>query len=564
MKKTEEFFRQLVENSLDWLWEVDENAVYTYVSPQCKKILGYLPEELIGKTPFDLMPVREAERIATIFQEIVAARRPFTNLENINLHREGYPVILETSGNPFFNDEGELIGYRGVDRDISYRRKAEQALEVTVQRYQTMIDFAPDALIILDLETLRFSDANKKALELFGMSKADLLQIGPVEASPERQADDSLSSEIVKKCLKEVSQKGETSFEWMIVNSKGNRILCEVRVVKLPSIENQNTLCCSLVDISQRKAQEAREVSLGRIIDDSLNEIYIFSEETLQFIEVNRGARQNLGYSLTELQQMTPLDLKSEYTASEFDEMLQPLRNHTKEILVFETVHKRKDGTLYNIEVHLQLIPYCDQLAFVAIILDITERVKAHAKIKQLAYNDPLTGLPNRRLFLDRLSQEISVARRRQHYCAVLFLDLDNFKALNDNFGHSAGDMLLEQMAGRMSELLRKEDTVARHGGDEFVLLLKELGNDPDAAIEQAHIVAKKIQDALSLPYLIEGHQHFIGASIGISLFPESNDSTDSILKRADIAMYKAKENGRKGICFFRNPVVPESIDFLS
>ncbi len=564
MKNTEEFFRQLVENSLDWLWEVDENAVYTYVSPQCKKILGYLPEELIGKTPFDLMPVHEAERVATIFQEIVAARRPFTNLENINLHREGYPVILETSGNPFFNDDGELIGYRGVDRDISYRRKAEQALEVTVQRYQTMIDFAPDALMMLNLETMRFIDANKKFLTLLGISKDVLLQKGPIDISPERQHDGRLSSEMIGLYVEEIVEKEEICFEWSILNSKNDKILCEVKVVKLPTPENQNILCCSLVDISQRKAQEAKEISLGRIIEASLNEIYIFNKETLQFIEVNRGARQNLGYSLTELQQMTPLDLKPEYTSSEFDEMLQPLRNHTKEILVFETVHKRKDGTLYNVEVHLQLIPYCDQLAFVAIILDITERVKAHAKIKQLAYNDPLTGLPNRRLFLDRLSQEISVARRRQHYCAVLFLDLDNFKALNDNFGHSAGDMLLEQLAGRMSELLRKEDTVARHGGDEFVLLLKELGNDPDAAIEQAHIVAKKIQDALSLPYLIEGHQHFIGASIGISLFPESNDSTDSILKRADIAMYKAKENGRKGIHFFRNPGASESIDFLN
>jgi diguanylate cyclase (GGDEF)-like protein/PAS domain S-box-containing protein len=532
------------------MWEVDKNGVYTYVSPQCVKILGYQPEELIGQTPFDLMPAQEATRVAALFQEIVSTRRSFANLENTNLHREGYSVILETSGKPFFDANGELLGYRGTDRDISYRRKAEQALEVTLRRCQMLIDFAPDALIALDLDTLRFIDANQKALELFGLSKADLLKTGPLEISPGRQADGSLSTEKVKKYVDEVSEKGQASFEWTIFNGKGDKILCDVSVAKLPSAENQNILCCSLVDISQRKLQEAKEISLGRIIEASLNEIYIFNEETLLFIEVNRGARQNLGYSLDELRQLTPLDLKPEYTPSTFNEMLLPLRDRTKEILVFETVHKRKDGTLYNVEVHLQLIPYGNQLAFVAIILDITERIKAQAKIKQLAFNDPLTGLPNRRLFLDRLSQELSEARRREHISAVLFMDLDNFKILNDSFGHSTGDALLIQAARRMSELLRDEDTVARQGGDEFVLLLKKLDKDPREASELADVVANKILEALALPFKIEGQKYFISVSIGISLFPETIDSSDAILKRADIAMYKAKVSDRKVIHF--------------
>ncbi len=565
MKKNEDFFRQLIENSPDWVWEVDRQGVYTYVSPQCSKILGYHPEELLGKTPFDLMPPDEAKRVVALFQEIVSAKRSFTNLENTNLHREGYPVILETSGNPVFDTDGELLGFQGVDREISYRRKAEQALEVTLQRYQTMIDFAPDALMLLDLETMRFIDANKKALELFGLGMDDLLKTGPLETSPERQADGSLSSEKVKKCIKEVSEKGESGFEWIILNGKDDQVLCEVRVVKLPAPENQNILCCSLVDISLRKAQEAKEMSLGRIIEVSLNEIYIFHEETLLFIEVNRGARQNLGYSISELRQMTPLDLKPEFTYADFNEMLLPLRNHTKEILVFETVHKRKDGSLYNVEVHLQLIPYCNQPAFVAIILDITERVKSQAKIKHLAFNDPLTGLPNRRLFLDRLSQELSVARRREHLSAVLFMDLDNFKILNDSFGHSTGDLLLTQAARRMSELLREEDTVARQGGDEFVLLLKELGKEPRIAAELADVVANKILEALALPFQIEGQEYFISASIGVSLFPEANDSSDAILKRADIAMYKAKVSSRKVIHFSQpDDMIVQKKDFFT
>lgn len=184
---------------------------------------------------------------------------------------------------------------------------------------------------------------------------------------------------------------------------------------------------------------------------------------------------------------------------------------------------------------------------------DITERKKAEEEIEQLAFYDPLTKLPNRRLLIDRLEHESLVVKRHQYSAALLFLDLDHFKTLNDSLGHSVGDSLLEQVAQRLSEQVRAEDTVARLGGDEFVVLLPELDENQEAAASHARMVAEKIQNALSAPFFLYEHEHHISASIGISLFSaESGSKAEDILKHADSAMYRSKDLGRNRICFYR------------
>jgi len=191
------------------------------------------------------------------------------------------------------------------------------------------------------------------------------------------------------------------------------------------------------------------------------------------------------------------------------------------------------------------------EVAFVA--RNISERKKAEQEIEQLAFYDPLTKIPNRRLLMDRLAHEISIVKRHQHQLAILFLDLDHFKTLNDALGHSIGDSLLEQLAQRLSQQIRSEDTVARLGGDEFIILLSELNKDPDIAAKQARGIAEKIQRILTEPFFLFEHEHHISASIGISLFSADTDANaDDVLKHADNAMYKAKALGRNQICFYR------------
>lgn len=191
--------------------------------------------------------------------------------------------------------------------------------------------------------------------------------------------------------------------------------------------------------------------------------------------------------------------------------------------------------------------------------LDISDRKAAEATIHELAFYDPLTHLPNRRLLFDRLEQSMAASQRSGCFGALMFLDLDNFKPLNDTYGHAVGDMLLFEAAIRLKSCVRKVDTVARFGGDEFVVMLGELGADRAQSISQAKIVAEKIHGSLSNPYRLtikrEGTadtvvEHHCSASIGVALFIDHEASQDEILTKADSAMYKAKEYGRNTVHF--------------
>jgi diguanylate cyclase (GGDEF)-like protein len=180
--------------------------------------------------------------------------------------------------------------------------------------------------------------------------------------------------------------------------------------------------------------------------------------------------------------------------------------------------------------------------------------------IRNFAYYDTLTQLPNRRLLNDRLGQAMSASKRSGNYGAVMFMDLDNFKPLNDTHGHDMGDLLLIEVGRRLTLCVREMDTVARFGGDEFVVMLSELDEDKERSITQAGIIAEKIRAALAEPFLLtytqkDGEEstikHHCTASIGAVLFINHENSPEETLKHADIAMYQAKENGRNKVCFF-------------
>ena len=205
-------------------------------------------------------------------------------------------------------------------------------------------------------------------------------------------------------------------------------------------------------------------------------------------------------------------------------------------------------------------LKYGNESAVLGWFYDITERMAAEEQIRNLAFYDTLTQLPNRRLLDDRLGQAIAASRRSAHYGALMFLDLDNFKSLNDTHGHGAGDLLLIEVARRINCCVRETDTVSRFGGDEFVVMLIDLNTDRAAATSQAGIVAEKIRISLSEPYILtikhEGDadtsvEHHCTASIGVALFGKNEASQDDILKWADTAMYQAKDAGRNLIRFY-------------
>jgi diguanylate cyclase (GGDEF)-like protein/PAS domain S-box-containing protein len=203
-----------------------------------------------------------------------------------------------------------------------------------------------------------------------------------------------------------------------------------------------------------------------------------------------------------------------------------------------EAIGRKRTGENFPLEIMTALIKGSEGV--VVVIRDITERKQTEEKIRQMAYHDSLTGLPNRKLFSDRLNIAISQAQRNQKKVGIAMLDLDHFKDINDTLGHDMGDLILKGTADRLNAALRKADTIARFGGDEFVLILPDL-----ETIEDAIQVAQKIVDSFCKPFLIDTHQLVVTTSIGIAVYPDDGTDDDILLRNADIAMYQAKQAGR-------------------
>jgi diguanylate cyclase (GGDEF)-like protein/PAS domain S-box-containing protein len=304
-------------------------------------------------------------------------------------------------------------------------------------------------------------------------------------------------------------------------------------------------------DVTERKRAEKQQDRMARMLDKSLNEIYLFDQETLRFTYANAGALANLGYDLATLQAMVTVDIKPGFTEATFRHHVQPLIDGSTELLAYETVHQRADGTRYDVEVYLQRDTTDDRPLFMALILDITDRKIAEAQVQRLAFSDHLTGLPNRRMLLDQLDKAMAGCVRHRRRGGLLFVDLDDFKTLNDTLGHDRGDLLLQQVAKRLRSCVRESDTVARLGGDEFVVMLEDLHVADLEAGAEAQAAAEKILAVLNQPYQLGDRKYHGTPSIGITLFGARPESLEEPLKRADMAMYQAKAAGRNTLCFF-------------
>jgi len=220
-------------------------------------------------------------------------------------------------------------------------------------------------------------------------------------------------------------------------------------------------------------------------------------------------------------------------------------------ILNYEMIWADKNGRRIDISVSASLMTEKDgsQVGIVYIIYDITKRKTAEQRLERLALYDTLTSLPNRTLFFDRMNQLLALAKRNQYILAVLYMDMDRFKVINDTLGHEVGDLLLQEAAKRMTSCTRKADTVARMGGDEFIGICARI-----AAAGDASVVARKIIAALAEPFTIKGNECSIGVSIGISLYPMDGDESETLVNKADAAMYRVKESGKGGFAYFSSP----------
>ena len=296
---------------------------------------------------------------------------------------------------------------------------------------------------------------------------------------------------------------------------------------------------------------EKSQSQLQAIIHNAMDGIITISE-TGEILGFNPAAEQIFGYEQQDilghnLNMLMPEPFKSEHD-SYLNRYLQTGEAKIIGVCGREVVAVRKNGEQFPMELSASEMVLGGMRYFVGIVRDITERKQAEEKIAHLAHYDFLTDLPNRALFLDSLEHAVSLAKRNKFKVAVLFLDLDGFKKVNDTLGHDAGDMLLRGVSRRLKETIRGSDTVARVGGDEFIFVLNEIGSDENAAL-----TANKIITALSEPFELKGKQCHVGGSIGIALYPDGSKDPETLIKQADNAMYLAKQSGKNTYKFYRD-----------
>jgi diguanylate cyclase (GGDEF)-like protein/PAS domain S-box-containing protein len=313
------------------------------------------------------------------------------------------------------------------------------------------------------------------------------------------------------------------------------------------------------VDIDDKKESEAQLQLAMFAMDKAFDAIYWLDKEG-RIRYVNNNGCETLGYSREELMKLSIPDLDPDFPASQWKTHWESLKQDKSQL--FETRHRRKDGSIIPVEVSANHVALGELEYNIAFCRDISKRRQTEQEIYSLAFFDPLTRLPNRRMLSDRLSKLLANSKRNDAYGALLFLDLDNFKPINDKCGHEVGDQLLIEVARRLTGSVREIDTVARFGGDEFVVVLGDLSSSREEMQKQALVVAEKIVDALSVPYhltRLKGDEkiaitHECTTSIGITLFDGKRDNQYDILSHGDSAMYSAKEAGRNRTSFYTPP----------
>ena len=304
--------------------------------------------------------------------------------------------------------------------------------------------------------------------------------------------------------------------------------------------------------------RQYNELSIAAATFES-NEGKMITDANKKIIKVNRSFTEITGYSSDEVTGKKPaLLLSGQQDKKFFRHMLATINR--KRVWHGEILHRSKNGKIYPMLLTVTAVVGDNGQVtnYIGIFTDITRQKSAETEIHNLAYYDPLTHLPNRRLLNDRLTMTAAAGRRSGRHGAVMFIDLDNFKPLNDTHGHDVGDLLLMEVAERITSCVREVDTVARFGGDEFVVILGELDIDEGSSAEHAHLVAEKIRAALAEPYFLSlqkkektkhiAVEHRCTSSIGVTLFADHQESHETLLREADMAMYQAKNNGRNQI----------------
>ena len=574
LRQSEARFRSLTQLSSDWYWEQDSEFRLTFMSSHMGERTGLAAADYLGRKRWDLPALNLSEADWARHRAQLARREPFRDFEMQRRVEARGSVWLSISGEPVYNADGHFVGYRGVGRDITPQKRAQAAL----QRFRTALDRSADMFFLVDMHENQLLDFNQTACAALGYAREELIGMRSDMVLAGRTLEEIRASH--EELVKAGTLTGETTYR----RKDGSTFPVELRRTVLESPEGR-ILVINSRDLTERKAEEARKsahlryqqriAAFGQsalacrdareLAQDAVQQALLaLGADTVGYVE--QGAEPNqlvaralAGYGAEARRDAVSTDdpvshvmRTGEYYSAErcslpFEWTPQP----GPAVVVPVPGDPEVRGALCAVArggFGAEELNFLDAVA--AVLSAGLKRLASEERLAFLAQFDSLTGLPNRGLLSDRFAQMIEQTRRRGLLLGVLFVDLDDFKSVNDTLGHASGDELLKEVARRLSETVRLGDTVARISGDEFAVVLADLTKPEDAAL-----VAQKIVENLSAPFQVSGHELLVTASVGIASYPGDGQDPESLLGAADAAMYRAKQSGRNTYQFFTSEI---------
>lgn len=530
---------------------LDNNKNVVLINQRGCEIMGYSAEEMIGKNWIDnFLPERYRTSVKNVGDSLITQGVPkISYFENPVLTKNGEERLIAWRNTTILDENGNIAGILTSGEDITDFKAASEALENSERRLKSIVDNEPECVKVLNTEG-----------ELIEMNPAGLhmLEADSLEEAKSRPLSDYLLPQWRDKfhdLHHQVMEGQEGMLEFEIIGLKGSHRWLESHAAPLKDADGKVTSVLAVTrDITQRKQAEEELLKLSKAVEQSLNAVVI-TDIHGNIDYVNKAFTETTGYCSEEVIGKNPRFLQSSKTSpSLYKEMWNKLLQGEK--WEGEFINCNKDGEEYIQSVIIT--PIVDKNGrtthYMAIEEDVTEKKRSEERIYFLANFDPLTELPNRSQMEDHLNYTISLARRNNGHFALMFLDLDHFKDINDTLGHKIGDELLIKLSHRLKSVLREEDTLSRQGGDEFILLLP--GSDAHAA----SIISQKLLEAVSKPFTVGHYKLSVTISIGIALYPNDGTSMETLSKNADAAMYRSKQEGRNSYRFYTEEMQQRSI----
>ncbi len=562
IKESQERLSQAMEAAQLGFWDMQLNPLHFFASARGAALHGLPEQPLHGSMRQYMQHVTPADqqRIEQFFKDFISGK--LTELQTIYSIQlpDGQLRYLESNSKLYRTADGQQQRVTGIVRDITERIEHEQKLKASEEKFTALFQASMEPCCVTRPEDGQFLEINQSFSETFGWTPAEIIGKPPGAFNfwviPEQREE---IAEVI------LQQGFIRNYPIQFRHKRGHTLQC-LTSVRLLHVGAETVLTSSIQDITaQLEAEAALRASqdkFAKAFHTSPDAISITDLNTTRYLDINEGFTRISGYTAREILGHSYLDIGIWSTTEKLSKLQELLRKDGR-VRNQEVQGRRKNGSLLSLSVSMEPFELDGSPCMLTTSRDISDLKAAEARIEHMAYHDPLTNLPNRSLLTDRLEQQIPLFRRHDLQGALLFLDLDHFKTINDSLGHAAGDAILKMVTARLESAVRTEDTVARLGGDEFVVLLNALDGHSAGAALHALALAEKLRALLAEPMLFAGHQLHITPSIGVAMIPEHGENPADLLKHADIALYRAKDAGRNVIKLFEDSMLEDATERL-